>query len=127
MNDIVLAIRQQPDILKQIVTDPHWQLNNHESYSIERQAFKQINIQAFGKRRFANAKHSTRKNYYRFLSPIEVTAMRFEKEVMRDTVLQGHYVYQEVAYMMTFYFKNRFDWREVEGILAFASEVIATL
>lgn len=125
MNDVILAVRQQPDILQQIVSDPHWQLNNHESYLIERQAFNQITIQAFGKRRFANAKHSTMKYYYEFLTPIEHTALRLETKYMQGSVLKGYQLYEEIARVMSIKLHAYFTWREIKGILEFASEIIA--
>lgn len=127
MNQVIEAVRDNPQILQQIVNDPDYMLNTHQSHAIERKAFKQINMQAFGKRRFASAKLSTLKNYYRFLSPIEHTALRLERKYMQSSVLKGYQLYEEIARVMSIKLHAYFTWREVKGILEFASEIIADI
>ena len=125
MNDVIAAVRQQPDLLQQIVSDPDYHLNTHGSYSIERQAFKQINMQAFGKLRFATATYSHKKYYYEFLSSIEHTAMRLERQYMEYSMLKGYQLYEEIARVMSIKLHAYFTWREIKSILEFASEIIA--
>lgn len=125
MNDVILAVRQQPGILKQIVSDPDYHLNTHGAYYIEREAFKHINMEAFGKQRFAHATRITLDNYYKVLGAVEHTAMRYEKQILRDRVLQGWHIYEEIALRMTIRFKSVFTWRYVKELLVDASREIA--
>lgn len=123
--NVIKAVRKQPGILKQIVADPKNHLDTHGSYFIEREAFKHINTEALGKQRFAQATRITLNNYYKVLGAVEHTAMRYERQILKDRVLQGWHIYEEIAVRMTIRFKSVFTWRYVKELLAEASREIA--
>ena len=127
MNDVILAVRQNPNILQDIVSDPDYHLNTHHSHSIERQAFTQINIEAFGKRRFATASTNRHRTYANYLSKIEREALRQERKYMQYSVIRGYQLYEEIARVMSLKLHAYFTWREVKDILEFASEIIADI
>ena len=127
MNDIIQAIRANPTLLNDIVTLPEYHLNTHNSFAIERAAFQNINFQAFGKRRFSNASENRHRTYRNYLGVEERYALRLERKYMLGSVLRGQQLQADIARCMSIRFKSHYTWRDVKGILEFASEVIADI
>ena len=126
-NPVIHAVRQNPKILYDIVGDPTNHLNTRPVNFIERIAFDKIERQAFGKRRFMNASENRHRTYRNYLTVIERMALRLETKYLRYSMLQGYQLYEEIANVMTIKLRSRYTWREVKGILDFASEIITDL
>lgn len=127
INPIILAVRENPRILYEIVADPENHLNTRPSNYVEWQAFGNIERQAFGKRRFMYASDNRQRTYRNYLSTIERMAMRLETQYLRYSFLKGYQLYEEIARVMSIKTRSRYTWREVKDILEFSSEIIADL
>jgi len=126
-NIVLLAVRQEPDILRRIVNDPDNHLDQHAISMIERMAFDNILRQAFGRRRYASANDNRHRTYRNYLDKFERYALQKEVEYMERRHLTGVDLFEEIAMLMCFRFKSRFTWRDVKAIIEVASEVIADL
>lgn len=126
-NEILLAVRENPKIFRQIIDDPANHLNKHRISIIEYMALDNITRQAFGKRRFKNACDNRQRTYRNWLDKYERYALRKEVYYMENSYLKGFHLYEEIAKLMTAKFKARFTWQDVKVILEDASEIIADL
>ena len=130
-NIVLLAVRQNPKILRQIVSDPidgeRNPFANHEMSIIERMAFDNIERQAFGRRRFARATDARHAYYRKFTTREEREALRLEVKYMQYSFLKGWQLYEEIARVMSIKFRKLYTWREVKGMLEYTSEVIADI
>lgn len=128
MDNIVLhAVRENPRIIHQIIDDPDNHLNKHRMSMIELMAIDNIQRQAFGKRRFANACENRHRTYRNWLDKYERYALSKEIEYMQRRFLTGVALYQEIAHLMTIKFKSSFHWQDIKAMLEVASEIIADL
>jgi len=91
-NDIILAVRQNPRILRDVTRLP--ELNTHRPSIIEMMAIENIERQAFGRRRWANRNKSRHDYYSRFLKDEEKKALTFEANMMKNSWLRGVDLYQ---------------------------------
>lgn len=126
-NIVLRAVLAEPDILRRVVTDPDNHLDTHPMAWMEVEAFRNITKQAFGKRRFAQATENRQRTYRNYLSEHERCALRLEGMYMRNSVLQGYHLYEEIARVMSIKFRTSFRWYDVKGMLEIASEIIADL
>lgn len=126
MSSIVLdAVRANRNILYEVLREN--EMDYRPVSDVERDAFRVIINQAFGKIRFSGAGDNRRRTYRNYLSKVEREAMRLERMYMQNSYLRGADLYQEMARVMSIKFRSHFTWREVKGILEFASEVVADI
>jgi superfamily I DNA and/or RNA helicase len=125
MNDVLMAVKANRNILFEVLRE--YGMDYRPISDLERDVFRIIINQAFGKIQFSRADDNRRRTYRNYLSPVEREAMRLERMYMRNSYLRGADLYQEMARVMSIKFRSHFTWREVKGILEFASEVVSDI
>jgi hypothetical protein len=126
-NVVLMAVRQHPNILKEIINDPENHLSTHNPSMIELMAFDNIQRQAFGRRRYANASDNRRRTYRNYLDKYERKALELEIEYLQRRFLQGVELYKEIARVLSIRYNKFWDWRSVKAMLEMASEIIADI
>jgi integrase len=125
MNDVLMAVRANRNILFEVLRE--YGMDYRPISALERDVFRIIVNQAFGKIQFSRADDNRRRTYRRYLSRVERESMRLERMYMQNSRLRGVDLYQEMARVMSIKFGSPFTWREVKGILEFASEIISDI
>ena len=126
-NIVLKAVLAQPDILRQIINDPKNHLNYHPMAWLEAEAIKNIERQAYGRRQFASASASRHAYYRKHTSVEERAALRLEITYLKNSVLKGWHLYEEIARVMSIKFKRDYSRRNIKAMLEFTSEVIADI